>query len=216
MTTERRAGTRSQPKAHFDPPTAPSTQLSSAYRRSKTEGRTRPDEIYEMSPPGPTDSALAILSAGQQRAWRAYMRVVLRLTYEMNRQLQSGSRLSLPDYDVLIALRYASGGRMRLSALAAKIGWERSRLSHHARRLETRGLAKCCPAVEDRRSTEVTLTASGREQVMDASRAHIDLVRRMFFDGLPEGLVDPLTNGLESVYANMIDRGTLPGPANES
>ncbi len=33
------------------------------------------------------------------------MRVQLRVTYEMNRQLQADSNLSLPDYDVLNALR---------------------------------------------------------------------------------------------------------------
>jgi DNA-binding MarR family transcriptional regulator len=157
-----------------------------------------------------------MLSADQQRTWRAYMRVLLRLSYEMNRQLQADSNLSLPDYDVLHALRYASGDRMRLSALAAKIGWERSRLSHHARRLENRGLAKCPPAVADRRTTEITLTASGREQVTDASHAHMDLVRRMFFEGLPDELLDPLTTGLETVYANMIERGTLPAPVEEA
>jgi DNA-binding MarR family transcriptional regulator len=73
------------------------------------------------------------------------MRVQLRLNYEMNRQLQADSNLSLPDYDVLNALRYASGGRMRITALAARIGWERSRLSHHVRRLQNRGLVDCRP-----------------------------------------------------------------------
>src|SRR5579872_7454505 len=87
-----------------------------------------------------SDSAFSTLTPQQQRAWLAYMRVQLRLTYEMNRQLQADSTLSLPDYDVLNALRYAPGGRMRITALAARIGWERSRLSHHVRRLEKRGL----------------------------------------------------------------------------
>ena len=50
-------------------------------------------------------SAFETLTPGQQRAWLAYMRVQLRLTYEMNRQLQADSNLSLPDYDVLNALQ---------------------------------------------------------------------------------------------------------------
>src|SRR4051812_18454301 len=56
-----------------------------------------------------SDSAFRTLTADQRRTWLAYMRVQLRLTYEMNRQLQADSNLSLPDYDVLNALRYASG-----------------------------------------------------------------------------------------------------------
>jgi len=35
----------------------------------------------------------------------------------------------------------------------------------------------------------------------------------LFFDGLPDELLDPLTVALESVYDNIIDRGTLPAPA---
>ena len=144
------------------------------------------------------------------------MRVQLRLTYEMNRQLQADSDLSLPDYDVLNALRYASGGRMRITALAAQIGWERSRLSHHVRRLENRGLVDGRPAPADRRATEITLADHGWDAITRASNGHIDLVRRLFFDGLPVELLEPFTVGLESVYDNIIDRGTLPPPADSS
>lgn len=167
-------------------------------------------------PEGRSDSAFSTLTPDQQRAWLAYMRVQLRLTYEMNRQLQADSNLSLPDYDVLNALRYAAGGRMRITALAAQIGWERSRLSHHVRRLEKRGLVECRLAPADRRATEVTLSDEGWDEITRASSGHIDLVRRLFFEGLPDELLGPLTVGLESVYDNIIDRGTLPAPADES
>jgi hypothetical protein len=40
----------------------------------------------------------------------------------------------------------------------------------------------------------------------------VDLVRRLFFDGLPEGLAGPLSEALESVYANIIRQGALPPP----
>jgi DNA-binding MarR family transcriptional regulator len=156
------------------------------------------------------------LTADQQRAWLAYIRVRLRLTYEMNRQLQADSNLSLPDYDVLNALRYAPGGRMRISVLAAQIGWERSRLSHHVRRLENRELVDSRPAPADRRATEISLTDQGWDEITRASSGHIDLVRRLFFDGLPDELLGPFTVALERVYDNIIDRGTLPAPADGS
>jgi DNA-binding MarR family transcriptional regulator len=144
------------------------------------------------------------------------MRVQLRLTYEMNRQLQADSNLSLSDYDVLNALRYSPGGRMRITGLAARIGWERSRLSHHVRRLQKRGLVDCRLAPADRRATEITLTDKGWDEITLASRGHIDLLRRMVFDGLPDELLDPLATALESIYDNIIARGTLPAPADES
>src|SRR5258707_10174163 len=83
------------------------------------------------------------LDGDQQRAWLAYIRVQLRLAYEMNRQLLADSGMSLPDYDVLTALSVADGGRMQITVLAAQIGWERSRVSHHVRRMSARGLVTC-------------------------------------------------------------------------
>src|SRR3954453_20327245 len=55
-------------------------------------------------------------------------------------RLQSESPLSQGDYVVLLALSEAQGNRMRSSEMAAHIGWERSRLSHHLGRMERRGL----------------------------------------------------------------------------
>jgi DNA-binding MarR family transcriptional regulator len=162
------------------------------------------------------EPAFRTLTDEQQRAWLAYMRVQLRLTYEMNRELQADSNLSLPDYDVLNALRYAPGGRMQITALAAQIGWERSRVSHHVRRLQKRGLVDSRQAPADRRATEITITDQGWDEITHASAGHIDLVRRLFFDGLPDDLLEPLTVGLERVYDNILDRGTLPAPADES
>jgi DNA-binding MarR family transcriptional regulator len=144
--------------------------------------------------------------------WLAYVRVQLRLGYEMNRQLLAGSGLSLPDYDVLTGLSVAEGGRMPVTVLAAQIGWERSRVSHHVRRMSARGLVRCGLSAADRRVTEVTLTARGWRAQREAAPGHVDLVRRLFFEGLPEGLVGPLGEALESVYANIIERGSLPPP----
>ena len=152
------------------------------------------------------------LDERQQRVWLAYIRVQLRLAYEMNRQLLADSGLSLPDYDVLTALSVADGGRMPITVLAAHIGWERSRVSHHVRRMSTRGLVTCGLSAADRRVTEVTLTAQGRQALAEAAPGHVDLVRRLFFGGLPEDLVGPLSEALESVYANIIKQGSLPPP----
>jgi DNA-binding MarR family transcriptional regulator len=152
------------------------------------------------------------LDGDQQRAWLAYIRVQLRLTYEMNRQLLADSGMSLPDYDVLTALSVADGERMAVSTLAAQIGWERSRVSHHVRRMSARGLVASGLSAADRRVTEVTLTERGRQELAGAAPGHVELVRRLFFGGLPAGLEGPLREALESVYANIIKQGSLPPP----
>jgi DNA-binding MarR family transcriptional regulator len=152
------------------------------------------------------------LEGDQQRAWLAYIRVQLRLSYEMNRQLLADSGTSLPDYDVLTALSVADQARMQITVLAAQIGWERSRVSHHVKRMSARGLVTCDLSASDRRVTEVTLTSRGRQALEEAAPGHVDLVRRLFFGGLPAGLVGPLGEALESVYANIIKQGSLPPP----
>ena len=66
------------------------------------------------------------------------------------------------------------------------------------------------------KQTEVTLSDQGWDEITRASGGHIDLVRRLFFEGLPDELLEPLTAGLESVYDNIIEHGTLPAPSDES
>jgi DNA-binding MarR family transcriptional regulator len=138
-----------------------------------------------------------------------------RLGYEMNRQLQADSELSLADYDVLNALSAAPDERMQVGALAARIGWERSRLSHHAKRMQSRGMVKCDLAASDRRATEIRLTPGGRRAIVEAAPGHVDLVRHLFFDGLPKERLTPLSEALEAIYDHVVQHGTLPAPASQ-
>lgn len=148
----------------------------------------------------------------QQRAWLAWIRVQLRLTYEINRQLQADSGISMADYDVLTALGVSPGDRLPISDLAAQIGWERSRASHHVKRMAGRGLVRSGPAATDRRVTEVELTEAGRHTLEEAAPGHVALVRSLFFGGLPPELLQPLTRALEAVHAHLLAHGTLRAP----
>src|SRR5258707_2966492 len=113
----------------------------------------------------------------------------------MNRQLLADSGMSLPDYDVLTGLSVADGGRMQITVLAAQIGWERSRVSHHVRRMSARGLVSCGLSAADRRVTEGALTGPRRQGLGEAAPRHVDLVRRLLFRGLAGGLVGALRPG---------------------
>src|SRR6201992_3740166 len=127
---------------------------------------------HDKAGPVPADGWL---DGEQRRAWLAYIRVQLRLAYEMNRQLLADSGMSLPDYDVLTALSVAGGGRMQITVLAAQIGWERSRVSHHVRRMSARGLVTCGLSAADRRVTEVTLTRPGGAGLGEGGRGAVGL-----------------------------------------
>jgi DNA-binding MarR family transcriptional regulator len=150
------------------------------------------------------------LTPVQQRAWLAYIRVELRMNYEMHRQLLADSGLSLSDYHVLVALSNAPHARMRVADLAAQIGWERSRVSHHLRRMCERGLTERQPSPDDGRATHAWLTTAGREAITQAAPAHVDLVQRLFFDAVPDELLAPLTAALEHVNVNLNLNSSLP------
>lgn len=158
----------------------------------------------------PQESSATWLTPEQQRAWLAYMRVQLRMSYEMNRQLLNEHDLSLGDYDVLVALSNAQGGRLQLTALAATIGWELSRLSHHLKRMAARGLVERCPSTIDRRATDAQLTGTGRAKLEAAAPGHVEVIRHLFFEGIDEQLLPALTQALEQAYTRILDKGTLP------
>jgi len=141
------------------------------------------------------------------------MRLQLRLRFELNRQLQSDSGISLADFDVLVALTSDPDSVMGVSALAARIGWERSRLSHHVKRMADRGLVLLAVAPSDRRVREVRLAPGGAQVLRDAAPAHIDLVRDLFTSALEPEELAGLTHALDRVYESVIAQGTLPRPA---
>jgi len=55
--------------------------------------------------------------------------------------------------------------------------------------MSARGLVTCGLSETDKRVTEVTLTAPGRQAQADAAPGHVELVRHLFFEGLPVDLV---------------------------
>jgi DNA-binding MarR family transcriptional regulator len=94
------------------------------------------------------------------------------------------SGLSPADYQVLLALSEAGGRRMRSSELAASIDWERSRLSHHLGRMETRGLIRRDDCATDSRGSEVLLTGDGEQVFRRAAAPHLRAIKKVFADAL--------------------------------
>jgi DNA-binding MarR family transcriptional regulator len=138
------------------------------------------------------------------------MRVQLRMNYEINRQLQRDNGLSLADYHVLNALSNAPDHKLRVTDLAALIGWERSRLSHHLRRMSDRGLTQCVQSADDGRATDAVLTKKGMNARSEAAPGHLTLVRKLFFEPLPDELVAPFTAALEHIQASLNLNASLP------
>jgi DNA-binding MarR family transcriptional regulator len=152
------------------------------------------------------------LSDTEIRAWYAYMKVHLRLRYEMNRQLRDDSGVSLADYDVLVALTSETTGTMRITDLATRIGAERSRVSHQVQRMAERSLVTLEPNPDDKRITDVSLTGVGRDLLTRAAPNHIAFVRSVFLDALDPARTELIAEAFEAVYDKLVEHGTLPRP----
>lgn len=124
------------------------------------------------------------LAQDEITTWLAWLRVGTEVPAALGRRLQAESGLSLQDFDVLIQLADVPDGSLRISALAEAVHWERSRLSHHVKRMETRGLVIRQEAAEDARGSVVSLTKAGQRALENALPAHMDAVREYFFGEL--------------------------------
>lgn len=124
------------------------------------------------------------LSDDEQRAWRAYAELTMRIDAVLERQLQQDSGMSMSEYAVLVALSEAEGRRLRAKDIADALGWERSRVSHQIRRMESRGFVVRSSCQEDGRGTFVTLSDQGIAAIQQAAPGHVEAVRRHLIDHL--------------------------------
>ncbi|WP_066371069.1 MarR family winged helix-turn-helix transcriptional regulator [Herbidospora mongoliensis] len=118
------------------------------------------------------------------RIWRDFIETTDALRAELAARLQHDSALSTGDYAVLLALTEAEGRRLRSSELAAVIGWERSRLSHHLGRMDKRGLIRRENCTNDNRGAEILLTEEGASAFGRATVPHLRAIRDLFVDAL--------------------------------
>ena len=141
------------------------------------------------------------LDEREAAAWQGLQFMQMRLDAALARQLSADSSLSLQDYVVLVALTAAPDDRLRAFELAENIGWDKTRLSHHIKRMTDRGLLdkEVCPS--DRRGYFVVVTPAGREAITAAAPGHVDAVRRLFLDHLSDDEIDTLA----SVTARVLD-----------
>jgi DNA-binding MarR family transcriptional regulator len=143
------------------------------------------------------------LNAGEQRAWRAWLDAHAALSARLNKELQANSGLSLSDYDVLVHLTDVPERRLRSFELGDSLQWEKSRVSRQVARMAERGLVAKEEVPEDGRGAYVVLTPAGRKAIEEAAPAHVELVRRLLFDGLTADQVRTLETIAGSVVARL-------------
>jgi DNA-binding MarR family transcriptional regulator len=124
------------------------------------------------------------LTAPEEHLWRGWLKLNTELASTLQRELQEDAGLSMPDFEVLVHLTDNPEGRVRVTDLAGLLQGERSRVSHHVKRMEQRGLVERVECSEDGRRAFVVITPQGRAAIEEAAPGHVMAVRRLMFDAL--------------------------------
>jgi DNA-binding MarR family transcriptional regulator len=143
------------------------------------------------------------LSPTEARAWRALQNLRTPLHAVLNRQLLRDSALSMADYDVLVVLSENEAGTLRAGELGRIIGWEKSRLSHHLKRMEQRKLVERLDCLTDGRGLLVSMTDHGRAAIAEAAPGHVEAVRENVIDLLTPAQLAALAEIGEAVGAQL-------------
>ncbi|WP_431231632.1 MarR family winged helix-turn-helix transcriptional regulator [Mycolicibacterium psychrotolerans] len=149
------------------------------------------------------------LSPREDRAWRAFIHSHHQLVVHLNRGLQE-SGLSGADYEILAVLSSTDGDRMPAHELGSVLSWEKSRLSHQLRRMQSDGLIRREPNPDDARSIMVRLSPAGRAAIEKAAPEHVADVRRNFIDLFSSAELDMLAALNERILHHLTDEDDSP------
>ena len=114
------------------------------------------------------------------RAWTRLLRAYALTTRLLSAELQEAHGLSINDFEALLVLSHADGGRLKRVELARNLLLTPSGITRLLRGLEDAGLVERAACASDLRVTYAQLTDAGREKLEAASSAHIASIRALF------------------------------------
>ena len=137
----------------------------------------------------------------QSKAWRAFLWAPTVIIRNLENEMRAAAGLPLSWFDVLIHLREAPQGRLRLQALAESVVLSRSGLTRLIDRMEKAGVVRREPATDDRRGSYAVLTAAGRRRFEHVMPGHLRRVNDHFARHLSAAEVRALTATLSKLVA---------------
>jgi DNA-binding MarR family transcriptional regulator len=124
------------------------------------------------------------LTPSELVSWLSVVRLMTRLPWAIDAQLQRDAGLSMVEYIALANLAKAPGWTLRMSDLAELTSSSLSRLSHMAKRLESRDYVRREADPADGRFTNAILLPAGLRKLESAAPAHVAHVRHLVVDNL--------------------------------
>ncbi|MEV6024735.1 MarR family transcriptional regulator [Streptomyces sp. NPDC052036] len=137
----------------------------------------------DTSPPAGEHADLWLAPA-ELSSWMSLVRLITRLPWAIDAQLQREAELSMVEYMTLAMLADAPEWTLRMSTLAEHTSTSLSRLSHLVKRLEGRGYVRREPDPTDGRFTNAILLPAGMSKLESAAPGHVAYVRHLVIDNL--------------------------------
>jgi len=134
--------------------------------------------------PLPGEHADPWLTPSELASWLSVVRLITRLPWAIDGQLQRDADLSMIEYMAMAMLAEAPERTMRMSELAERTSSSLSRLSHLVKRLESRDYVRREPDPADGRFTNAILLPAGMGKLEESAPAHVAYVRRLVVDNL--------------------------------
>jgi DNA-binding MarR family transcriptional regulator len=113
-------------------------------------------------------------------AWTRLLRAYASTTRLLSAELQQEHGLTLSDYEALLVLSRAGGGRLKRVELARSLMLTPSGITRLLQGLEDAGLVERASCASDLRVTYAQLTDAGREKLEAASGGHIASIHALF------------------------------------
>ena len=146
--------------------------------------------------------------------WRDLVTVLLTVGRALEARLQQDAGISGPDYQILSLLYATPAGRMRPRDLGLGLQWEKSRLSHQLRRMESRGLVERAVCAEDARGALLAATTAGRAAYERARPGFTEELHARFGRQLDPGDGDRLHAMVQRVLST-VDADEVCGPGED-
>src|SRR4051794_26493290 len=132
------------------------------------------------------------LSDEEQKVWRRFVEVLVRVPAALEAQLQRDAGITHMGYVVLFTLSEQDDRRIAMSRLAKMVSASLSRLSHVVARLEAQGWVRRERDPEDGRVQIAELTDLGFAKVVESAPGHAEAVQQLVFDRLTPAQVRQL------------------------
>lgn len=136
------------------------------------------------------------LTADEERAWRALVRLMVVLPRAIDDDLRRRAAIALTPYVALMNLSEQPGWRLRMAELAERVAISPSRMTRVVDALEADGLVTREEDPGDLRISYAELTDAGLERLREAWPAHLAGARRLVIDHIAPSELRELTRML--------------------